>query len=158
MPTGSKLWRMKFRHSGKENRLSFGSFHEVSLKQIGRNYMHHTTTTVYATFDKKVEMYKGTTMAGIIVDEARFDTKRGFADDYHMETISLGLPFYAAFLNPCARGADFARAMDAYAYTAGMWIVGEDMPRVTNRITLNRRERSIRLAGGERAFRRSPER
>jgi choline dehydrogenase-like flavoprotein len=27
--------------------------------------------------------------------------------------------------------------MDEYAYTAGMWIVGEDMPRATNRVTLN---------------------
>jgi choline dehydrogenase-like flavoprotein len=27
--------------------------------------------------------------------------------------------------------------MDAYANTAGMWIVGEDMPQETNRITLN---------------------
>jgi choline dehydrogenase-like flavoprotein len=27
--------------------------------------------------------------------------------------------------------------MDQYQYTAGMWIVGEDMPRESNRITLN---------------------
>ncbi len=33
MPTGSKLWRMKFRQSnGKENLLSFGKFPEVSLE------------------------------------------------------------------------------------------------------------------------------
>ncbi|SFM64480.1 tyrosine-type recombinase/integrase [Rugamonas rubra] len=32
MPTGSKLWRMKFRQaSGKESRLSFGSYPEVTL-------------------------------------------------------------------------------------------------------------------------------
>ncbi|URV24673.1 GMC family oxidoreductase [Burkholderia gladioli] len=108
-----------------------------SSGQVGRNYMRHTTGSVYAVFDKKVEMYKGTTMAGIIEDEARFDTKRGFAGGYHMETISLGLPFYAAFLNPGAWGSDFTQAMDAYPYTAGMWIVGEDMPRASNRITLN---------------------
>jgi choline dehydrogenase-like flavoprotein len=54
-----------------------------------------------------------------------------------METISLGLPFYAAFLDPGAWGPKFAQAMDQYAYTAGMWIVGEDMPRETNRVTLN---------------------
>jgi hypothetical protein len=31
-PTGGKLWRMKYRQpDGKENRLSFGSFPEVSL-------------------------------------------------------------------------------------------------------------------------------
>jgi choline dehydrogenase-like flavoprotein len=66
-----------------------------SSGQVGRNYMRHTTGSVYAVFDQKVDMFKGTTMAGIIEDEARFDTKRGFAGGYHMETISLGLPFYA---------------------------------------------------------------
>jgi choline dehydrogenase-like flavoprotein len=104
---------------------------------VGRNYMRHTTGSVYAVFDEKVDMFKGTTMAGIIEDEAVFDPKRGFAGGYHMETISLGLPFYAAFLDPGAWGPKFTQAMDQYAYTAGMWIVGEDMPRATNRITLN---------------------
>ncbi|CAG9258299.1 GMC family oxidoreductase [Paraburkholderia caribensis] len=108
-----------------------------SSGQVGRNYMRHTTGSVYAVFNEKVDMYKGTTMAGIIEDEARFDTSRGFAGGYHMETVSLGLPFYAAFLDPGAWGSDFTQAMDAYPYTAGMWIVGEDMPRETNRITLN---------------------
>jgi len=108
-----------------------------SSGQVGRNYMRHTTGSVYAVFNDKVDMYKGTTMAGIIEDEARFDTSRGFAGGYHMETVSLGLPFYAAFFNPGAWGGDFTQAMDAYPYTAGMWIVGEDMPRESNRITLN---------------------
>jgi phage/plasmid primase-like uncharacterized protein len=32
MPTGGKLWRMKYRRpDGKENRLSFGSYPDVSL-------------------------------------------------------------------------------------------------------------------------------
>jgi choline dehydrogenase-like flavoprotein len=119
-------------HSGK-----FANGLANSSDQVGRNYMRHTTGSVYATFEDKVEMYKGTTMAGIIEDEARFDGSRGFAGGYHMETISLGLPFYAAFLNPGAWGPSFTEAMDRYAYTAGMWIVGEDMPRSANRITLN---------------------
>jgi hypothetical protein len=92
---------------------------------------------VYAVFDDKVDMFKGTTMAGIIEDEAVFDPKRGFAGGYHMETVSLGSPFHAAFLDPGAWGPKFTQAMDEYAYTAGMWIVGEDMPRATNRVTLN---------------------
>nr|WP_238812590.1 hypothetical protein [Paraburkholderia sp. SG-MS1] len=46
-----------------------------------------------------------------------------------METVSLGLPFHAAFLDRGACGPKFAQAMDQYAYTAAMWIVGEDMPR-----------------------------
>ncbi len=54
-----------------------------------------------------------------------------------METISLGLPFMAAFLNPGAWGSDFTAMMDGYSNMAGMWIVGEDMPSATNRVTLN---------------------
>ena len=32
MPNGSKYWRMKYRHLGKEKRLAFGVYPEVSLK------------------------------------------------------------------------------------------------------------------------------
>ena len=119
-------------HSGK-----FAKGLANSSDQVGRNYMRHTTGSVYATFAEKVDMYKGTVMAGIVEDEARHDTSRGFSGGYHLETISLGLSFYAAFLNPGAWGPEFAHAMDQYAYTAGLWIVGEDMPRESNRITLN---------------------
>lgn len=108
-----------------------------SSDQVGRNYMRHTTGTVYGVFEQPVEMFKGTTMAGIIEDEAHHAPQRGFAGGYHLETIALGLPFYAAFWNPGAWGPQFTAAMDTYAHTAGMWIVGEDMPRATNRITLN---------------------
>ncbi|MGE4481148.1 GMC family oxidoreductase [Acidocella sp.] len=108
-----------------------------SSDQVGRNYMRHLTASVYGAFPKQVDMFKGTTMAGIIADEDAFNPSRGFVGGYHMETISLGLSFYAAFLNPGAWGKAFAEAMDAYNHTAGMWIVGEDMPQATNRVTLN---------------------
>ncbi|GAC1532176.1 MAG: GMC family oxidoreductase [Vulcanimicrobiaceae bacterium] len=108
-----------------------------SSGQVGRNYMRHMTGSVYATFDEPVHMYRGTTMAGIVQDENRHDTSRGFAGGYEIETISLGLPFMAAFLDPGAWGPQFASFMDQYSHTAGMWLVGEDMPRATNRVTLN---------------------
>ena len=108
-----------------------------SSGQVGRNYMRHMTGSVYAVFKNPVHMYKGTTMAGIVRDEARHDTKRGFAGGYELETLSLGIPFMAAFLNPGGWGPDFAWFMDHYTHTAGMWLVGEDMPRETNRVTLN---------------------
>lgn len=108
-----------------------------SSGQVGRNYMRHMTGSVYATFDEPVHLYRGTTMAGIISDEARHDTSRGFVGGYEMETVSLGLPFMAAFLNPGAWGETFTSAMDQYAHMAGMWLVGEDMPRMSNRVTLH---------------------
>lgn len=108
-----------------------------SSGQVGRNYMRHMTGSVYAAFKNPVHMYRGTTMAGIIRDEAHHDTKRGFAGGYEMETLSLGIPFMAAFLNPGGWGDEFAWWMDRYTHLAGMWLVGEDMPRETNRVTLN---------------------
>jgi choline dehydrogenase-like flavoprotein len=112
-----------------------------SSGQVGRNYMRHTTGSVYAIFEKPVHMYRGTTMAGIVQDEARYDASRGFAGGYELETLSLGVPFMAAFLNPGEWGRSFAEAMDAYDRMAGMWIVGEDMPQQTNAVTLHASEK-----------------
>lgn len=108
-----------------------------SSGQVGRNYMRHMTASTYAIFDRPVKMWRGTTMAGIIQDEARHDPSRGFVGGYEIETLSLGLPFMAAFLNPGTWGRGFTTALDHYENMAGLWIVGEDMPQETNRITLN---------------------
>jgi choline dehydrogenase-like flavoprotein len=112
-----------------------------SSGQVGKNYMRHMTGSVYAIFDKPVHMYRGTTMAGIIKDEAVNKPDRGFVGGYEMETLSLGVPFMAAFLEPGAWGRDFSRAMEGYANTAGMWLVGEDMPQEKNGITLHATEK-----------------
>jgi choline dehydrogenase-like flavoprotein len=108
-----------------------------SSGQVGRNYMRHTTGSVYAQFPDPVHSYRGETMAGIIADEARHDENRGFAGGYYLETLSLGPAFLAAFADPGTWGRDFTAILDGYAHTAGLWIVGEDMPQATNRITLN---------------------
>lgn len=112
-----------------------------SSDQVGRNYMRHLTGSVYAHFDKPVRMYRGETMAGIIADEAMHDPNRGFVGGYYIETIALGPAFLAAFADPGAWGPEFARLMETYANTAGLWIVGEDMPQATNRVTLSDRVR-----------------
>ncbi|MEI6895638.1 MAG: GMC family oxidoreductase [Colwellia sp.] len=108
-----------------------------SSDQVGRNYMRHTTGSVYATFDKPVRMWRGTAMAGIIQDEAKHDPSRGFVGGYELETVSLGLPFMAAFFNPGSWGEKFTNALDNYENMAGLWIVGEDLPQESNRITLH---------------------
>ena len=112
-----------------------------SSGQVGRNYMRHMTGSVYAVFDKPVNMYRGTTMAGIVTDESHNDPARGFVGGYEMETLSLGLPFMAAFLDPGAWGRDFTSAIDLYDHMAGMWLVGEDMPQESNAITLHAEEK-----------------
>lgn len=108
-----------------------------SSGMVGRNYMRHTTGSVYAIFDKPVRMWRGTTMAGIVQDEARHDPSRGFVGGYELETLALGLPFMAAFLNPGGWGRSFTSALDHYENMAGMWIVGEDMPQMQNGVTLS---------------------
>ncbi|MFI5825607.1 hypothetical protein ACIA8I_42205, partial [Streptomyces rishiriensis] len=83
-----------------------------SSGQLGRNYMRHTTGSVYAQFDEPVHMYRGETMAGLIADESRHDVDRGFAGGYYMETISLGPAFLASFADPGAWGPDFTALLD----------------------------------------------
>jgi len=108
-----------------------------SSGEVGRNYMRHMTGNVYGVFDRPVHMYRGTTMAGIIRDEAGHDPSRGFVGGYELETISLGVPFMAAFANPGGWGRSFTSIMDDYPNMAGMWLIGEDLPQSTNRITLD---------------------
>ncbi|MEZ5589173.1 MAG: GMC family oxidoreductase [Gammaproteobacteria bacterium] len=108
-----------------------------SSGQVGKNYMRHMTGSIYAVFDKPVHMYRGTTMAGIITDESGHDTSRGFAGGYEMETLSLGLPFITSFLDPGGWGREFTQYIDLYENMAGMWLVGEDLPQESNRITLH---------------------
>ena len=112
-----------------------------SSGQVGKNYMRHTTGSVYGIFKEPVHMYRGTVMAGIIQDEAIHEPKRGFAGGFELETISLGLPFTAAFLNPGAWGRDYARQLEGFNNMAGMWIVGEDMPQASNAVTLHPSEK-----------------
>jgi len=112
-----------------------------SSGQVGRNYMRHMTGSVYGIFEKPVNMHRGTTMAGIISDESVNNPSRGFVGGYEMETLSLGLPFMAAFLDPGGWGPGFASAMDAYNHMAGMWLVGEDMPQESNSVTLHATEK-----------------
>lgn len=91
-----------------------------SSGQVGCNYMRHVTGSVYGRFEEPVRMYRGETMAGVVADESRLDEGRGFVGGYYFETLSLGVPFLAAFVEPGAWGPDFTAIMDAYERTAGM--------------------------------------
>lgn len=108
-----------------------------SSGEVGRNYMRHLTGTVWGYFDQPVHMYRGETMAGVICDESLHDPDRGFAGGYYMQTIALGPAFMAAFGEPGSWGPEFTQMIDRYTNTAGMWIVGEDMPQASNRVSLN---------------------
>jgi len=108
-----------------------------SSGQVGKNYMRHMTSTVFAIFDKPVHMYRGTAQSGIVMDEARLDTRRGFVGGYQMELLPQGLPSFAQNIVPNAWGRDRASIIDNYVNIAGVWLIGEDVARDTNRITLH---------------------
>ena len=108
-----------------------------SSGQVGRNYMRHLTGSMYARFEKPVNMYRGETMAGFCADEVKHNPNRGFVGGFYMETLALGPAFLGSFLEPGGWGREFTNMMDGYDNIAGMWIVGEDMPQSKNRVTLN---------------------
>src|SRR5271165_3596133 len=116
-----------------------------SSGQVGRNYMRHMSGTVWAVFEKPVHMYRGNTMAGCIKDERHHRPDREFAGGYYMQTLHVGLSFFATrlanSLDLPGWGCEFTRIMDAYEYMAGMWLVGEDMPQTANCVTLHPTER-----------------
>src|SRR5690606_39457941 len=105
--------------------------------QVGRNYLRHTTGSAFAIFDKRVRMYRGETMAGIVADEARHDPGRGFAGGYYLETLSLGPAFLASFVEPGEWGRSVTAKLEAYANTAGLLIGGADLLQGDNRVTMN---------------------
>jgi choline dehydrogenase-like flavoprotein len=113
-----------------------------SSGQVGRNYMRHTTGTVYAIMPGRVNFDRGTQMAGIIKDESRHDPSRGFAGGYEMETLpGFGLAGIATNTIPGAWGTEYAKVIEMYDHFAGMWLVGEDLPQASNGVTLHSTEK-----------------
>ena len=113
--------------------------------QVGKNYMRHTSGTVWAVFDKPVRMHRGLTMAGWIKDERYHKPDREFVGGYYMEIIHLGLSFLAGNIATSSDlggwGREYTGVMEAYENIAGMWLVGEDMPQATNCVTLHPTEK-----------------
>jgi choline dehydrogenase-like flavoprotein len=109
-----------------------------SHDQVGRHYSHHVGGFVWGIFEQPIKMWRGITLAGIVEDETTNDPKRGFVGGYHLEMAALELPSLPLAGIPYNWGRDFASIMEHYRSMAGLFINGEDIPRATNRITLNR--------------------
>jgi choline dehydrogenase-like flavoprotein len=105
--------------------------------QVGRNYCHHICGFTWGIFDQPVEMWRGAVLAGVIEDESVHRPERGFSGGYRLEVIALDLPTFPSVGLPYGWGRDFASIIDEYRNMAGMFINGEDMPRASNRITLD---------------------
>ena len=109
-----------------------------SHDQVGRHYSHHVGGFVWGIFDQPIHMWRGATLAGIVEDETINEPKRGFVGGYHLEMAALDLPSLPLAGLPYNWGRDFASILEHYRSMAGIFINGEDIPRATNRITLNR--------------------
>lgn len=110
-----------------------------SSGQVGKNYMVHTTGGLYAALPEKVHMFRGTSVAGIVKDDARHDPSRGFAGGFYLEFLSLGLPFMAAFIEPgnTGWGRRVSSALETYDRMSGVWVLGEDLAQEQNGVTLH---------------------
>jgi choline dehydrogenase-like flavoprotein len=108
-----------------------------SSGHVGRNYCHQVTGFVWGIFDQPVYSWRGATLAGVIEDEVANRPERGFVGGYRLELVALDLPTFPLVGLPYGWGRDFASIMEGYRNMAGMFINGEDLPRIDNRITLN---------------------
>ncbi len=109
-----------------------------SSGQVGRNYMRTHDRVGLRRVREARAFLAWNDHGGHRARRGRHDTSRGFAAGYELETLALGLPFMAAFLNPGGWGRSFTSALDEYENMAGMWIVGEDMPQERNGVTLHK--------------------
>jgi choline dehydrogenase-like flavoprotein len=108
-----------------------------SSGQVGKNYMTHVEGAVYGVFDQPVNWHRGRTVSGTIRDESYHKPERGFVGGYYFLTIALGLRDYALALRHDGWGSDYTSWLDAYEHTAGVYILGEDMPIENNRVYLH---------------------
>jgi len=107
--------------------------------QLGRNYMRHVTTGVYAVMPGEVNFHKGTRQSGLIMDERYHLPKRGFAGGYFIETSSSNPSGAAGGI--AGWGEEVADYMEKYNRMAAVFVTGEDPPQARNRISLHPSEK-----------------
>jgi len=108
-----------------------------SSDQLGRHYCHHVLGFAVGVFDQPVHMWRGTSQAGLIEDEVRNDPKRGFVGGYWLEMVNFDPTGAALGALPYGWGRDYAGVMESFSNMAALMLVGEDLPRADNRITLS---------------------
>jgi choline dehydrogenase-like flavoprotein len=110
-----------------------------SSDQVGRNYMRHMFGFVDAVMPKPVNFHRGTRQSGMVLDEQYHNPERGFAGGYMIQTLGVA-PFDLANLTG-GWGEETAAFLGQYTHVAGAFLVGEDPPQATNRISLHATER-----------------
>ena len=110
---------------------------------VGKNLMFHPYAMVTGIFDEPLEGYKGPTGCCIMSQEFyETDRSRGFVRGYSFEILRGFGPVYTALwgmgFGRLPSGAEHHRAYrDLFDRTAGMVMIGEDLPEESNRVTLD---------------------
>lgn len=111
--------------------------------QVGRNLMHHTLGLVECWVDPVTDSHKGIISASAICSEfAETDTRRGFVNGVTLHIVRMNGAGYQALgshsgnVAPWGAGHHewFARH---FAHGVGILVVGDDLPRPQNRVTLS---------------------
>ena len=105
-----------------------------SSGHVGKNYMRHMANGARAVMPGPVNLHRGARQAGFIRDEHNHDPRRGFAGGYLLELSGATPTGYSAL---AGWGAEARSWMDGFSHSAGTFLVGEDPPQESNRITLH---------------------
>jgi len=110
-----------------------------SSEQVGRNYMRHLLLAILGIMPGEVHMYKGAQIAGVVRDETRHDPSRGFVGGFQLHTVPL-TPRTMVLKNILMSGqwgSKLTRVLDQYRNFAMVMVMGEDLPRADNRISMH---------------------
>lgn len=108
-----------------------------SSGELGRNYMRHVLAAVVGVMPGEVHLYKGAQLAGVVKDEMRHDTSRGFFGGFQIHTVPFTPEFFARTLPLGNWGKKLGSVLDNYRNIAALMIMGEDPPQADNRISLH---------------------
>jgi choline dehydrogenase-like flavoprotein len=92
---------------------------------------------VVAVMPGAVNMHRGAQVCGIVRDEMRHDSARGFAGGFQLHTCPFTPETLAKLMLPAAWGRKLAATMEKYRNMAALLIMGEDPAQPDNRVTLH---------------------
>ena len=111
--------------------------------QVGRNLMHHTLGMVECWVDAPTEAHKGLISAIAISEEfAESDTARGFVNGFTLHIVRQNGAGYQALGSHTGNTAPWGDDHHAwfarhFGHGIGILVVGDDLPRPENRVTLS---------------------
>ena len=106
-----------------------------SSGHVGRNYMKHQHASVAAVMPGPVNAHRAARQTGLIFDEWKHSSGRGFSGGYSIQAAFSDPGFMANIFG--GWGEEFAEFMLKYDHLAFGFACGEDMPDFNNQIELH---------------------